>query len=78
MKQILNHQDVEKDATLAYATFDPWREGHFNIRLLRDAFLASSKTITPLEMAEIFRKADPDLDGRVNEKGDFSEGGTSG
>ena len=69
MKQILKHQDFEKDALCAYAVFDPGRRGHFSIRQLRDALMMGCKA-TPLEMAEIYRMADPDLDGKVNEKGE--------
>ena len=71
IKEILKHQDIEKDSLTAYAVFDPGRKGHFSIRQLRDAFLISCKAATPLEMAEIFRIADPDLDGKVHEKGEF-------
>ncbi|XP_028394065.1 calmodulin-like [Dendronephthya gigantea] len=67
MKQILRHQDIEKDALFAYAAFDPGRKGHFKIRQLRDAFVTGCRA-TPLEMAEIFRMADPDMDGKVNEQ----------
>ncbi len=70
MKQILKYQDVEKDALSAYAVFDPGRRGHFGIGHLRDAFVKSCRA-TPLEMAEIFRMADPDLDGKVQEKGEY-------
>ena len=70
MKQILKHQDFEKDALCAYAVFDPGRRGHFSIRQLRDALMMGCKA-TPLEMAEIYRMADPDLDGKVNEKGKY-------
>ena len=70
MKQILKHQDFEKDALCAYAVFDPGRRGHFSIRRLRDALMMGCKA-TPLEMAEIYRMADPDLDGKVNEKGKY-------
>jgi hypothetical protein len=77
LKEILKHQEVEKDALSAYAVFDPGRKGHFSIRQLRDAFVMNCKA-TPLEMAEIFRMADPDLDGKVNEKGEyFSKYGTN-
>ena len=72
MRQIMKHQDINKDAMLAYAVFDPGRQGHFNIRELRDALLASSQSLSPLEMAEIFRKADPNLDEHVTEKGDLN------
>ena len=70
MKQILKHQDFEKDAMCAYAVFDPGRKGYFSIRQLRDALVMSCRA-TPLEMAEIYRMADPDLDGKVNEKGEY-------
>lgn len=70
MKQILKHQDIEKDALFAYAVFDPGRKGHFKISQLRDAFVTGCRA-TPLEMAEIFRMADPDLDGKVNEQGKY-------
>ena len=70
MKQILKHQQVEKDALSAYAVFDPGRKGYFGVGHLRDALVKSCKA-TPLEMAEIFRMADPDLDGKVNEEGDY-------
>lgn len=70
MKEILKHRNVEKDAFLAYAVFDPGRKGHFSIRQLRDAFMINCRA-TPLEMADIFRMADPDLDGKVKEEGEY-------
>lgn len=68
MKQILKHQDVNKEALSAYAVFDPERKGYFDISQLRDAFMISCRAST-LELADILRMADQNFDGEVTEKG---------
>ena len=69
VRDLRRFQDADEEGDFAYAVSDPEDKGRFNIRLLRDALLASNKRISPGEMVEIFRIADPDFDERVKRKG---------